>query len=83
MVNSALGGLGLWNEAVLAMEASSYCASQGILMATKGHTFTHAPVCILPNDFPASQYGLALRLAALFNTLVSHERCTVMTIMML
>jgi len=73
---SALGKPGLVDDQpVLSAEAASFCASQGILMAVPKdpNAFVHAPVSLLPNDFPASQYHLAVQLATLFNTLVSGD----------
>ena len=53
-------------------EALSYCATTGILMASQLHdnTYSHAPISLMPNDFPAREYAKAIRLAPLFNSLV-------------
>ena len=54
-------------------EALDYASTQGILMASKDQagSFSNAPFALLPNEFPASEYAKARRLAMAFNLLVS------------
>jgi hypothetical protein len=76
MVDTVLGPEGLQNEAVLVSEATAFCASESLLLASqsKDLVYTHAPFSLLPNDFPASQYVKALQISTLFNLLVGRDR---------
>lgn len=72
-LDTALGLDGEPDVAALIEEAVAFTASQGVLIAEDAG-YTHAPVSLLPNDFPLDQYIRAVELAPLFNMLVSEAR---------